>query len=278
MIAFELNGTAVRSDATPATRLSEVLRGQLGQMGTKSGCDAGDCGACTVLIDGEPACACLVSAAQADGARITTIEGLKALPRGALLQQAFLARGAAQCGICTPGMLVAAVALLDREAKPSRAMIEDALGGVLCRCTGYAKIIDAVEDAASGTIHAEASPQQGRAVGARIARLDGGPKVAGTEAYGADAIPADALWVRAIRSPHHRAGFRIGDVDAFLDAHPGILRVLTAKDIPGRNIFGVIPPFADQPVFAGGHRGARAFNLPRHMGGARGRPHHCSRT
>ena len=133
MIAFELNGTAVRSDATPATRLSEVLRGQLGQMGTKSGCDAGDCGACTVLIDGEPACACLVSAAQADGARITTIEGLKALPRGALLQQAFLARGAAQCGICTPGMLVAAVALLDREAKPSRAMIEDALGGVVGR-------------------------------------------------------------------------------------------------------------------------------------------------
>ena len=252
MIAFALNGENVRCDAAPATRLSEVLRGQLGQMGTKSGCDAGDCGACTVLIDGEPACACLVSAAQADGARITTIEGLKASPRGALLQQAFLARGAAQCGICTPGMLVAAVALLDREAKPSRAMIEDALGGVLCRCTGYVKIIDAVQDAASGTIHAEAPPQQGHAVGARIARLDGGPKVAGTEAYGADAIPADALWVRAIRSPHHRAGFRIGDVDAFLAAHPGILRVLTAKDIPGRNIFGVIPPFADQPVFAEG--------------------------
>lgn len=252
MIAFALNGQDVRCDAAPATRLSEVLRGQLGQMGTKSGCDAGDCGACTVLIDGEPACACLVSAAQAEGARITTIEGLNASPKGALLQRAFLARGAAQCGICTPGMLVAAVALLDREVRPSRAMIEDALGGVLCRCTGYAKIIDAVEDAASGTIHAEAPPEQGHAVGARIARLDGGPKVAGTEAYGADAIPADALWVRAIRSPHHRAGFRIGDIDAFLAAHPGILQVLTAKDIPGRNIFGVIPPFADQPVFAEG--------------------------
>jgi aldehyde oxidoreductase len=252
VISFELNGTAASSDAAPATRLSEVLRVHLGQTGTKSGCDAGDCGACTVLIDGEPACACLVSAAQAEGASITTIEGLKASPRGALLQQAFLARGAAQCGICTPGMLVAAVALLEREAAPTRSMIEDALGGVLCRCTGYAKIIDAVADAASGTIHAEAPPEQGRAVGARITRLDGGPKVAGTEAYGADAVPADALWVRAVRSPHHRAGFRLGDIAAFIAAHPGVVRVLTAADIPGRNIFGVIPPFADQPVFAEG--------------------------
>ena len=252
MISFQLNGAAVRCAASPATRLSEVLRNHLGQKGTKSGCDAGDCGACTVLIDGEAACACLVPFAQSEGTRVTTVEGLGASAKGALLQQAFLARGAAQCGICTPGMLVAAVALLEREAKPSRTMIEDALGGVLCRCTGYAKIIDAVADAASGSILGEPAPEQGHAVGARIARLDGGPKVRGTEAYGADAIPADALWVRAIRSTHHRAAFRFGDVDAFIAAHPGILRVLTARDIPGRNIFGVIPPFADQPVFAEG--------------------------
>jgi len=252
VISFELNGTAVRCEAAPATRLSEVLRTDLGQKGTKSGCDAGDCGACTVLIDGEVACACMVPAAQAEGTHVTTVEGLKASHKGALLQQAFLARGAAQCGICTPGMLVAAVALLEREAKPTRAMIEDALGGVLCRCTGYAKIIDAVEDAASGSIHLEAMPEQGRAVGARIARLDGVPKVDGTEAYGADAIPADALWMKAIRSPHHRASFRFGDIAGFISAHPGLQRVLTAQDIPGRNIFGVIPPFADQPVFAEG--------------------------
>ncbi len=250
MISFTLNGAAVCCDASPAVRLSEVLRGPLGQTGTKSGCDAGDCGACTVLIDGEAACACLVPAAQAEGTCVTTVEGLKASAKGARLQQAFLARGAAQCGICTPGMLVAAVALLEREAKPTRALIKDALGGVLCRCTGYGKIIEAVEDAARGSIHAEAMPEPGHAVGARIARLDGEAKVAGTEAYGADSIPPDVLWVRAIRAAHHRAGFRFGDIEGFIATHPGIVRVLTAKDIPGRNIFGVIPPFADQPVFA----------------------------
>jgi aldehyde oxidoreductase len=252
-IAFALNGSSVSCDAGPAERLSELLRRHLGQMGTKSGCDAGDCGACTVLIDGETACACLVPAAQVEGAHVVTIEGLKRnTSRGAALQQAFLARGAAQCGICTPGMLVAAAALLAREVHPTREMIADALGGVLCRCTGYAKIIDAVADAAAGTPIASHDPAQGQAVGAPIARLDGGPKVSGSESFGADAVPADALWVRAVRSPHHRAGFRLGDLAAYAAAHPGIVRILTADDIPGRNIFGVIPPFADQPVFAVG--------------------------
>ncbi len=252
MIRFGVNGSEASCDVPPATRLSEVLRGHLGLKGTKSGCDAGDCGACTVLIDGEPACACLVPVAQAEGAQVTTVEGLAASPKGALLQRAFLARGAAQCGICTPGMLIAAASLLEREASPGRAAIADALGGVLCRCTGYAKIIEAVADAAAGMIHVEAMPGQGRAVGARIVRLDGGPKVSGKELFGADAIPSDALWVKAIRSPHHRAAFTFGDLDGFLAAHPGLVHVLTARDIPGRNVFGVIPPFADQPVFAAG--------------------------
>ncbi|MFM8746811.1 MAG: molybdopterin-dependent oxidoreductase [Aestuariivirga sp.] len=250
MISFRLNDAAVSCDADPGQRLSEVLRRHCGQTGTKSGCDAGDCGACSVLIDGELACACLVPAGQAEGASILSVEGLRATPRGGLLQEAFLARGAAQCGICTPGMLMAAAALLEREPNPGREAIADALGGVLCRCTGYAKIIDAVEDAAKGRIASAPSPMQGRAVGAGIARLDGVPKVMGTERYGADAVPGDALWVRAVRSPFHRAGFRFGDLDAYLAAHPGLLRILTAGDIPGRNVFGVIPPFADQPVFA----------------------------
>ena len=252
-IAFELNGTPVSCEAAPALRLSEVLRRHLGQMGTKSGCDAGDCGACTVLIDGETACACLVPAAQADGARIVTIEGIAAnTAKGDALQQAFLSRGAAQCGICTPGMLVAAAALLENDPAPSRETIADALGGVLCRCTGYAKIIDAVADAAAGIITRQESPQQGHAVGSAIARLDGGPKVGGSELFGADAVPPDALWIRAVRSPHHRAAFLLGDLAAYAAAHPGIVRILTASDIPGRNVFGVIPPFADQPVFAEG--------------------------
>ena len=252
-ISFELNGARVSCAAAPHSRLSEVLRREFGQTGTKSGCDAGDCGACTVLVDGEAACACLVPVAQAEGAQVVTVEGLAArTSKGGVLQQAFLARGAAQCGICTPGMLVAAAALLEREVSPSRQMVEDALGGVLCRCTGYAKIIDAVLDAASGAAAPLAVAEAGRAVGARIARLDGAPKVSGSEAYGADAIPPDALWVKAVRSPHHRAGFVFGDLEAYANAHPGIVRILTAKDVPGRNIFGVIPPFADQPVFAEG--------------------------
>lgn len=252
-VAFDLNGRQVSCEAKPAARLSEMLRQQLGHTGVKSGCDAGDCGACTVLMDGAPVCACLVPAVQAEGTRIVTVEGLPGNSRkGSALQQAFLARGAAQCGICTPGMLVAAAALLERAAAPSREEIADALGGVLCRCTGYTKIIDAVADAAAGRIHAYEPPEPCEAVGAPVPRLDGVPKVAGSEQYGADAIPPDALWVKAIRSPFHRAGFRFGDLTAFAASHPGIIRILTVDDIPGRNVFGVIPPFADQPVFAAG--------------------------
>ena len=249
-IAFVLNGSPVHTEANPVSRLSDVLRRSFKATGTKSGCDAGDCGACTVLIDGETACACLVPIAQAEGCSVVTVEGLDNTTHGAALRRAFLARGAAQCGICTPGMLVAATALLDRQSDPTRQQVEDALGGVLCRCTGYTKIIDAVLDAAKQTVAEPVSPDTGHAVGAPLMRLDGGPKVMGTESYGADAIPGDALWVRAVRSPHHHAAFQFGDLDAWVAAHPGIIRILTAQDIPGRNIFGVIPPFADQPVFA----------------------------
>ena len=125
----------------------------------------------------------------------------------------------------------------------------DAIGGVLCRCTGYRKIITAIQDARCGKI-AEPSPPAGHAVGSRLVRLDGRGKVDGTEIFGADEIPHGALVVRAIRSPHQRARFRFGDLDAFVAAHPGIHRVLTARDIPGENRYGVIPRFADQPVFA----------------------------
>ena len=272
-VSFRLNGRNVISASPAVTRLSNVLRDEFRATGTKSGCDAGDCGACTVQIDGELACACLVPVAEAEGRSVVTVEGLATnTSTGQALQDSFLAQGAAQCGICTPGMLVAAARLLDHERAPSRARIADAMSGVLCRCTGYSKIIDAIVGVASAPCTV-ATPKAGKAVGARIARLDGHPKVAGQEAYGADAIPPDALFVRAIRSPYHRARFSFGDLDAFLAANPGIIRVLTAADIPGRNIFGVIPPFADQPVFATGEtrfRGeavaAIVGELRRHLG------------
>jgi aldehyde oxidoreductase len=250
--AFMLNGTPVRASSAPSRRLSEVLRGEFRLMGTKVGCDAGDCGACTVLVGGEVACACLVPLAQVEGTAVVTVEGLSGNTRmGRALQESFLANAAAQCGICTPGMLASAAALLERSSSPDETEIADALGGVLCRCTGYRKIIAAVRSA-SQEIAADPHPAGGSAVGCRVPRLDGRPKVEGSERFGADGVPSGALEVHAIRSPHHRARFRLGDTEAWRAAHPGIVRILTASDIPGRNLHGVLAPFADQPVFAVG--------------------------
>lgn len=245
-VRFSLNDAPVELGGDPGRRLSGALRDDLGATGVKSGCDAGDCGACTVLVDGAPVCSCLTAVGQVEGRAVTTIEGLNdALAER--LKQAFLTQGAAQCGICTPGMIVSALALLRDNPAPSEAQVEDALGGVLCRCTGYAKIIAAVMSVARG--EAPAASSDGK-VGARIARLDGRRKVDGTDIFGADETPADCLSLIAIRSPHHHAAFAFGDLDAFVAAHRGVTRVLTAADIPGENRYGVIPPFADQPVFA----------------------------
>ena len=146
---FCVNDRTVEVHAPPATRLTHVLRAHLGLTGTKVGCDAGDCGACTVLLDGEQVCACLVPLGQIAGRSVTTVEGLAGNGRLSRLQQAFLAHGAAQCGICTPGMLMAASTLLGRPRPPTEAEVLDALGGVLCRCTGYRKIVRAVLAATS---------------------------------------------------------------------------------------------------------------------------------
>ena len=160
-IAFSVNGKRVTAAVSPVERLSKVLRERLGLTGTKVGCDAGDCGACTVLLDGEPVCSCLVAAGQIEGHEITTVEGLATrAPIYDQLQKSFLRHGAAQCGACTPGMLVSATALLERTAAPTESEVMDAIGGVLCRCTGYRKIITAIQDACSGKI-AEPSPQAG---------------------------------------------------------------------------------------------------------------------
>src|SRR3984893_11869323 len=134
-ISFRVNGKLATCKGSPLQRLSRVLREDLGLTGTKVGCDAGDCGACTVLLDGDPVCACLVATGQAAGCEITTVEGLADTNVGARLQQAFLTHGAAQCGACTPGMLIAATALLERTSAPQENEVMDAIGGVLCRCT-----------------------------------------------------------------------------------------------------------------------------------------------
>jgi aldehyde oxidoreductase len=262
LLKLIVNQREVSVTVSPTQRLSRVLRDQLGLTGTKVGCDAGDCGACTVLLDGEPVCSCLVAAGQVENRSITTVEGLKSRPPlSDRLQQAFLRHGAAQCGACTPGMLVSATALLEKNSSPAEADVMDALGGVLCRCTGYRKIINAILETAVPGKHSRSRetscPAAGNSVGQRLIRLDGKQKVEGTEIYGADETPVNALVLRVIRCPFDRATFRFGDLQAFVAAHSGVEAILTSKDVPGEDCYGVIPRFADQPVFAHAENEAR---------------------
>jgi carbon-monoxide dehydrogenase small subunit len=156
-IELSVNGAPVAVEAAPQQRLIDLLRGALGLTGTKEGCGEGECGACTVLVDGRAVNSCLFPALEAEGRQVTTIEGLlRAGSELGVIQQAFVDRGAIQCGFCSPGMILAAKALLDRSARPTEAEIREALLGNLCRCTGYVQIVEAVREAA--------------------ARLEGGPR------------------------------------------------------------------------------------------------------
>jgi len=143
-ISFTINGDAVTVDVHPMARLLDVVRQQLRLTGTKEGCGEGECGACSVLIDGELVNSCLTPVIQIEGASVTTIEGVATGEQLDAVQEAFIAHGGAQCGICTPGMVLAAVSLRDRNSQPSDDDIRTALSGNLCRCTGYMKIFEAV--------------------------------------------------------------------------------------------------------------------------------------
>jgi len=147
-ILLTVNGEAKKVLAHPMERLLDVLRNDLKLTGTKEGCGEGECGSCSVLLDGMLVNSCLVPAAQASGAQIVTIEGMSAHALMAPLQEAFLECGGAQCGICTPGMILAAVHLLEKKAEPAIADIREGLAGNLCRCTGYMQIFEAVAKAA----------------------------------------------------------------------------------------------------------------------------------
>ena len=143
-VAFSVNGRNVRVEASGSKRLLDALREDLRLTGTKEGCGEGECGACSVLIDGEVVDSCLVAVGQVEGRAVTTIEGIARNGELSALQQAFIEHGAAQCGICTPGMLLAAHALLTTNPRPTEDEVRVGLAGNLCRCTGYTKIIDAV--------------------------------------------------------------------------------------------------------------------------------------
>ena len=149
LLSLNVNGRSHEIAAKGSALLLEVLRDQLGLVGTKQGCDGGECGACTVLVDGQPRLSCITLAASVQGKRVETIEALAQAGRMSRLQQAFHEKLGTQCGFCTPGMVMAAESLLRREPHPSEAQIRDALSGNLCRCTGYVKIIEAVRAAAA---------------------------------------------------------------------------------------------------------------------------------
>jgi CO/xanthine dehydrogenase Mo-binding subunit/aerobic-type carbon monoxide dehydrogenase small subunit (CoxS/CutS family) len=278
-ITFSVNGRGIRAHVDPMRRLSDVLRDDLGLTGTKVGCEAGDCGACTIRLNGRQVESCLVPAAQVDGLAIETVEGLAGADGAPSdLQAAFLAHGAAQCGICTPGMLMAADTLLAANPDADAAAIRDGIGGVLCRCTGYVKIVEAIaatRDARQAARNATpgpgatspgaaTNPAVGGAVGSRLEKVDGLPRVLGTARFGADHHPDGALTVRAVRSPHARARFEIGDLAPLRARHPGLVDVLTAADVPGQNRYGVYPTGKDQPALAAGvarHRGEAILAL-----------------
>ncbi len=147
-IAISVNGQWMKTEVTALDTLLEVLRSKFGALDVKSGCGQGDCGVCTVLLDGVAVNSCLTLAVQADGREVTTLKGLGTPDDPHPLQESFVRHGAIQCGFCTSGMVLTAKALLDENPTPSRSEIREAISGNICRCTGYTKIVDAIEDVA----------------------------------------------------------------------------------------------------------------------------------
>ncbi len=221
-IELEVNGKKRRLRVDPDETLLQVLRERLRLTGAKNGCGTGQCGACTVLLNGQAVNACLVLAVQANNSSVTTIEALGSPETLHPLQQAFLDHGAVQCGFCTPGTILAAKALLDRNPVPSRGEIQDALAGNLCRCTGYGPIIDAVEAVARGK----------RPGAPSLWRTDGIEKVLGITMYAGDLTFPGMLHGRTVRSasPHARV---LAVRTERASKASGVTAVLVSRDVPG---------------------------------------------
>lgn len=250
-ITFTVNRRTVSVTVDPAAPLLDVLRGPLGLTGAKQGCDyEGECGACTVLLDGQPVRACLTPAGKVAGREVLTVEGLAAADALYPLQAAFIAHGAVQCGFCTPAMLLSAKALLDRAPDPTPDQVIEALDGQLCRCTGYAKIVAAVQSAAA-TLRGEVAPAApataAPVIGGSALRVDSVAKVTGAAQYVEDMRVPGLLHVQVLRSPHHHARLLALDAAAARRV-PGVVAVLAAEDIPGENGLGDYSE--DEPLLA----------------------------
>jgi aldehyde oxidoreductase len=248
-ITFDLNGTATTVAADPKQPLLDVLRETLDMTGTKKGCDyEGQCGACTVLINGRAVRACVTPVGNVAGKAVLTVEGLGQPDSLHPLQQAFVDHGAVQCGYCIPGVLMSAAALLERNTTPTRRDVERALQGNLCRCTGYVKIIDAVLAAASAVnehIHPLPNVAAEQIVGGDYRGVSAIDKATGATRYAGDMKMPGMLHAKVLRSPHARA--KIVSINVELARRlPGIRGVFTAADIPGQKSFAdnldPIPP------------------------------------
>jgi 4-hydroxybenzoyl-CoA reductase subunit alpha len=242
LLSFRVNGDAIQVAAAPQDTLLKVLRTELGLTGTKGGCGTGDCGACTVLLDGDPVNACLLLALEAEGRRVETIEGLVDHP----LQRSFIAHGAIQCGFCTPGAIMSAKALIDGNPNPTREEAARAMSGNLCRCTGYQKILDAVVGWQDPPTLPEVTDRV--VVGRSVPRIDAAELASGRAVFTDDIRLPGMLHGKILTSPHAHA--RVLKVDTSrAEALEGVKAVLTAADVP-ETFYGVSPARYDEQVLA----------------------------
>lgn len=254
-LTMDVNGRKVAKQTDPHKRLLDFLREDLNLTGTKEGCGAGECGTCSVFVDGKLVKSCLMPAAKADGAKIETIEGLARPGSLTPVQQAFHKTGASQCGYCIPGMVMAATSALRENPDAGIEEIKERLGGNICRCTGYTKIFEAVEiarDVIAGRLPETALDEDATGdsfIGANVRRLDAPSKVSGRLKYAADIKMVDMLQMQVLRAPMPHA--RIVSIDTSeAEVMDGVACVITSADVPGTDGFGVF--VHDQPVMARG--------------------------
>ena len=251
-----INGRYVSRSAKPHQRLLDFIRDDLNLTGNKEGCGAGECGTCSVFVDGVLMKSCLLPVAKAQGATIETVEALAKTGELSILQKAFHKAGASQCGYCIPGMVMAATAALRANPFADREEIKERLGGNICRCTGYQKIFDAVElarDVQNGRVPVSALLEEvigdGNVIGKNVRRIDAPSKVTGRLKYAGDMTMPGMLHVQVLRSPLAHA--RIVSIDtSSAEAMEGVEGVITSVDVPGEDGFGVF--VNDQPIMARG--------------------------
>ena len=250
-IEFTVNGQAVSLPPMPGEMLSTLLRERLNLTGTKIGCNEAECGACTVILDGEPVLSCTYPAVKAHGKQVSTIEGLAQASHDSTklhpLQEAFVKHGAVQCGFCIPGIALRAKHLLDRNPGPSREEIARAIDGHLCRCTGYTQIVEAVElMARAWRGGALPEPAGDGGVGKPLARYGALGQALGERPYVADLHREGLLHGALVLSAHARA--RVVRIDTSKAAAlPGVRAVITAADVPGERWYGLL--YDDWPGF-----------------------------